>query len=64
MHIQYLLAETLESLDQEFEALVVYRRIRREHPNLQDVDVRIRDLSSDRLRSRRRLWPLIRGKTS
>ena len=56
VHIQYLLAQTLESLDQEFEALVVYRRIRREHPNFQDVDVRIQDLSSGRLRSRRRLW--------
>jgi len=56
VHIQYLLAQTLESLDQEFEALVVYRRIRREHPNCQDVDVRIQDLSSGRLRSRRRLW--------
>ena len=56
VHIQYLLAQTLESLDQEFEALVVYRRIRREHPNFQDVDARIQDLSSGRLRSRRRLW--------
>ena len=56
VHIQYLLAQTLESLDQEFEALVVYRRIRREHPNFQDVDVRIQDLSSGRLSSRRRLW--------
>jgi len=56
VHIQYLLAQTLESLDQEFEALVVYRWIRREHPNFQDVDVRIQDLSSGRLRSRRRLW--------
>ena len=56
VHIQYLLAQTLESLDQEYEALVVYRRIRREHPNFQDVDVRIQDLSSGRLRSRRRLW--------
>jgi tetratricopeptide (TPR) repeat protein len=56
VHIQYLLAQTLESLDQEFEALMVYRRIRREHPNFQDVDARIQDLSSGRLRSRRRLW--------
>ena len=56
VHIQYLLAQTLESLDQEFEALVIYRRIRREHQNFQDVDARIQDLSSGRLRSRRRLW--------
>ena len=56
VQIQYLLAQTLESLDEEFEALVVYRRIRREHPNFQDVDARIRDLSSGRLKSRRHLW--------
>ena len=56
VQIQYLLAQTLESLDEEFEALVVYRRIRREHPNFQDVDDRIRDLSTGRLKSRRHLW--------
>jgi tetratricopeptide (TPR) repeat protein len=56
LHIQYLLAQTLESLDQEFEALVVYRRIRSEHPNFQNVDARIQDLSSGRLGSRRPLW--------
>jgi tetratricopeptide (TPR) repeat protein len=55
VHIQYLLAQTLESLDREFEALVVYRRIRREYPNFQDVDARIQDLSSGKLRSHRRL---------
>ena len=55
VHIQYLLAQTLESLDREFEALVVYRRIRREHPNFQDVDARIQDLSTGRLRSPRRM---------
>ena len=53
LHIQYLLAQTLESLDREFEALVIYRRIRREHQNFQDVDARIQDLSSGRLRSHR-----------
>lgn len=53
VHIQYLLAQTLDSLGREFEALVVYRRIRREHPNFQDVDARIRDLSSGRLTSPR-----------
>jgi len=56
VHIQYVLAQTLESLDQEFEALVVYRQIRREHPNFQDVHVRIQDLSSGRFKSHRRLW--------
>jgi tetratricopeptide (TPR) repeat protein len=55
IHIQYVLAQTLESLDREFEALVVYRRIRQEDPNFKDANARIRDLSSGKLRSRRRL---------
>ena len=33
LHIRYLLGQTLESLGREFEALVVYRRIRREDQN-------------------------------
>jgi tetratricopeptide (TPR) repeat protein len=40
VHIQYLLAQTLEALDREFEALVVYRRIRREDPHFQVNSVR------------------------
>jgi tetratricopeptide (TPR) repeat protein len=55
VHIQYVLAQTLESIDREFEALVVYRRIRQEYPNFQDVDARIQDLSSGKLRSHPRL---------
>jgi PilZ domain-containing protein len=50
VHIQYLLAQTLEALDREFEALVVYRRIRREDPHFQDVEARIQQLSSGKLR--------------
>jgi PilZ domain-containing protein len=50
LHIRYLLGQTLESLGREFEALVVYRRIRREDQNFQDVDARIQQLSSDQLR--------------
>jgi tetratricopeptide (TPR) repeat protein len=46
VHIQYLLAQTLESLDRDSEALVVYRTIRREHPNLHDVEERLQNLSS------------------
>jgi tetratricopeptide (TPR) repeat protein len=53
VHIQYMLAQMLDSLDREFEALVVYRRIRREHPNFQDVDARIQKLSSGKFTSRR-----------
>lgn len=41
VYIQYLLAQTLESLDRDSEALVVYRTIRREYPNFQDVEERI-----------------------
>ena len=51
VHILYLLAQTLESLDRDFEALVVYRRIRREDPTFQDVDGRIQELSSNQLDS-------------
>jgi tetratricopeptide (TPR) repeat protein len=46
VHVQYLLAQTLEALNRASEALVVYRRIRRENLNFQDVDDRIRNLSS------------------
>lgn len=46
VHILYLLGQTLESLNRDFEALVIYRRIRREEPNFQDVDARIQELSS------------------
>ena len=49
LHMQYLLAQTLESLDRRSEALVVYRRIQRKFPNFQDVDARIQDLSSRKL---------------
>jgi tetratricopeptide (TPR) repeat protein len=51
VHILYLLGETLEILNRDFEALVVYRRIRREAPNFQDVDARIQELSSNQLDS-------------
>jgi PilZ domain len=51
VHILYLLGETLEVLNRDFEALVVYRRIRREAPNFQDVDARIQELSSNQLYS-------------
>ena len=47
IQIRYLLGQTLEALGREVEALVVYRRIRREHPAFQDVDSRIAYLSSD-----------------
>ena len=46
VHMQYVLAQTLESLDRQSEALVVYRRIQRESPNFQDVDTRIKGLRS------------------
>lgn len=46
VYIEYLLAQTLESLGRELGALAVYRRIRREYPNFQDVDGRIQGLSS------------------
>ena len=46
VHILYMLAQTLESLDRDFEALVVYRRIRREDPTFQDVETRIQKLSA------------------
>ena len=45
VHVQYLLGKTLESLNRDAEALVVYRTIRRQHPNFQDVDDRIQTLS-------------------
>jgi tetratricopeptide (TPR) repeat protein len=45
VQMQYLLGQTLESLNRDSEALVVYRRIRREFPNFQDVDNRIHNLS-------------------
>jgi len=51
VHILYLLAQTLESLGRDFEALVVYRRVRREDPTFQDVDARIQELSSNQLDS-------------
>ena len=41
VHILYLLGQTLEALDREFEALVVYRRIRSEDHHFQDVEARI-----------------------
>lgn len=47
VHILYLLGQTLESLDREVEALVVYRRLRREDPEFRDVEARIRYLSSE-----------------
>jgi tetratricopeptide (TPR) repeat protein len=46
VHILYWLGQTLESLNRDFEALVVYRRIRRDAPNFEDVDARIQELSS------------------
>jgi len=49
VHILYMLAQTLESLDRDFEALVVYRRIRREDPTFQDVESRIQELSASPL---------------
>lgn len=49
VYLLYLLAYTLESLDREFEALVIYRRIRRVHPDFYDVDSRIQELSSGKL---------------
>jgi len=49
VHIRYLLAQTLESLDRIPEALIVYRTIRREYPNFQDVDDRIQILNSRNL---------------
>jgi tetratricopeptide (TPR) repeat protein len=52
VHMQYLLAQTLESLDRDSEALVMYRTIRREYPNFQDVHDRIRNLSTRQLGSR------------
>ena len=52
IHIQYLLAQTLESLNRDAEALVVYRTIRREYPTFQDVDDRIQILSLRNLGSR------------
>ncbi|HKC93854.1 MAG TPA: PilZ domain-containing protein [Nitrospira sp.] len=45
----YLLAHTLESLNREFEALVIYRRIRSLHLDFYDVDSRIQELSSGKL---------------
>ncbi|HET9378497.1 MAG TPA: PilZ domain-containing protein [Chthoniobacterales bacterium] len=47
IHIRYLLGQTLEELGREVEALVVYRRIRKEDPTFQDVDSRIAYLTSD-----------------
>jgi tetratricopeptide (TPR) repeat protein len=52
VHVQYLFAQTLESLDRDTEALMVYRMIRREHPNFQHVDNRIEILSSRMVGSR------------
>jgi tetratricopeptide (TPR) repeat protein len=52
VHMQYLLAQTLESLDRNTEALMVYRMIRREQPNFQHVDKRIQILSLRLLGSR------------
>jgi tetratricopeptide (TPR) repeat protein len=46
VHLLYWLGETLESLNRDFEALVIYRRLRREAPNFQDVEARIQELSS------------------
>jgi len=50
LHLVYLLGQTLEALDREFEALVVYRRIRTEDPDFRDVEARIQRLSSGKLR--------------
>ena len=55
VHMQYLLAQTFESLDRGSEALVVYRTIRRAYPNFQDVDDRIRNLRSHEVGSRHSL---------
>ena len=52
VHMQYLLGQTLESLDRDTEALMVYRMIRREHPNFHHVDDRIHHLSVRLLGSR------------
>jgi tetratricopeptide (TPR) repeat protein len=46
VHIMYFLGQTLESLGREVEALVVYRRLRREDANFRDVNSRIQQLSS------------------
>lgn len=46
VHILYMLGQTLESLNRDFEALIVYRRIRREDPHFQDINARIEELSS------------------
>ena len=56
----YLLAHTLESLNREFEALVIYRRIRSLHLDFYDVDSRIQELSSGKLRSPASLQPTAR----
>jgi len=45
VHVQYLLAQTLEALGRDTEALIVYRMIRREHPNFHHVDHWIQHLS-------------------
>ncbi len=52
VHMQYLLAQTLESLDRDTEALMVYRMIRREQPNFHHVDNRIQILGLRLLASR------------
>ena len=44
-HIQFLLAQTLESINRAPEALVVYRTIRREYPTFQGLEDRIQILS-------------------
>lgn len=49
VYLLYLLAHTLESLEREFEALVIYRQVRRLHPDFYDVDSRIEELSSGKL---------------
>lgn len=49
VYLLYLLAHTLESLNRKFEALVIYRQIRRLHPDFYDVDSRIQELSSGNL---------------
>jgi tetratricopeptide (TPR) repeat protein len=51
-HIQFLLAQTLESINRDPEALVVYRTIRREYPTFHGVDDRIEILRLRNLGSR------------
>lgn len=64
VHMQYLLAQTLESLHRDTEALIVYRMIRREHPHFHHVDNRIQHLSERILGSRHSVTAPQDGDTS